>query len=98
VILAAIQAQKDILLLELADLLLTRNSASFAASTVWRFLVRHAMTLKKQRTQSSRNVQTSREVAELGSKPSPILIPRVWSSSMSVGLKTRSFMTELSYH
>ena len=47
VILTAIEAQKDITLVELADLLRSRHGASFAASTVWRFLDRHAMTFKK---------------------------------------------------
>ena len=49
VILGAIAAQKDITLIELAELLRTRHGASFAASTVWRFLDRHAMTFKKNR-------------------------------------------------
>lgn len=47
VILAAIEAQKDITLVELADLLRMKHEVSFAASTVWRFLDRHAMTYKK---------------------------------------------------
>ena len=47
VILAAIEAQKDITRVELAGLLHTKHGASFAASTVWRFLDRHAMTFKK---------------------------------------------------
>jgi transposase len=47
VILAAVEAQKDITLVELADMLRAMHGASFAASTVWRFLDRHAMTFKK---------------------------------------------------
>ncbi len=47
VILAAVEAQKDISLVELADLLRTDHGASFTASTVWRLLDRHAMTFKK---------------------------------------------------
>ena len=47
VILAAIKAQKDMTLIELAEMLATRHGVSFAASTMWRFLDRHAMTLKK---------------------------------------------------
>jgi transposase len=47
VILGAIEAQKDISLVELAELLRADHGASFAASTVWRFLDRHAMTFKK---------------------------------------------------
>ena len=45
--LAAVEAQKDISLVELAELLRSQHGASFAASTVWRFLDRHAMTFKK---------------------------------------------------
>ena len=47
VILAAVAAQKDISLIELADLLRTKYGASFGASTVWRCLDRHGMTVKK---------------------------------------------------
>lgn len=47
VILGAIAAQKDVSLVELAELLQAEHGASFAASTVWRFLDRHNMTFKK---------------------------------------------------
>ena len=47
VILGAIDAQVDITLVELADMLRRDHGASFAPSTVWRFLDRHAMTVKK---------------------------------------------------
>ena len=52
VILTAVEAQKDISLVELADLLRTKHGVSFAASTVWRFLDRHAMTFKKNSARS----------------------------------------------
>jgi transposase len=52
VILAAVEAQKDISLVELVDLLGAGHGASFAASTVWRFLNRHAMTYKKSGARS----------------------------------------------
>jgi len=55
VILAAVAAQKDISLVELAELLRTEHGASFGASTVWRCLDRHGMTFKKRRTQPSRS-------------------------------------------
>jgi transposase len=51
-ILSAIAAQKDISLVELAQLLRTRHGVCFAASTVWRFLDRHAMTFKKNSARS----------------------------------------------
>ena len=49
VILAAIEAQVDITLAELAHLLRREHGASFATSTVWRFLDRHDITIKKNR-------------------------------------------------
>ena len=52
VILAAVAMQKDISLVELAELLRTEHGASFGASTVWRCLDRHGMTFKKNRARS----------------------------------------------
>jgi transposase len=49
VILGAIEAQVDITLVELADMLECRHGARFAPSTIWRFLDRHRMTIKKNR-------------------------------------------------
>ena len=46
-ILAAIDAQVDITLIELSALLRERHGASFASSTIWRFLDRHGITFKK---------------------------------------------------
>lgn len=46
VILAAVEAEVDITLVEVAELLRTQHGASFAPSTVWRCLDRHGMTLK----------------------------------------------------
>jgi len=47
VILAAIKAEVDITLVELAALLRSQHGASFGPSTVWRFLDRHDLTFKK---------------------------------------------------
>jgi transposase len=47
VILAAVEAEVDITLVELSDMLRRRHGASFAPSTVWRFLDRHDLTFKK---------------------------------------------------
>ncbi len=47
VILAAIEAEVDITLVQLAELLRTQHGASFAPSTVWRFLDQHDLTFKK---------------------------------------------------
>lgn len=58
VILAAVGAEKDITLAELAALLLREHGVRFAISTVWRFLSRHELTHKKsgsgQRTATAR--------------------------------------------
>lgn len=49
VIFAAVEAQVDITLVELAELLRREHGASFAPSTLWRFFARHGVTLKKNR-------------------------------------------------
>ena len=60
VILDAIDTRADITLGEIAEMLRREHRATFAPSTVWRFLDRHAMTLeKKRRTQPSRTGPTS---------------------------------------
>ena len=48
-ILGLIAATHDITLAEIASHLQRRHGEQFAASTVWRFLDRHAMTFKKNR-------------------------------------------------
>ena len=48
-ILAAVEAQKDVALTELSEMLARDHGARFAPSTVWRFLDRHAITVKKNR-------------------------------------------------
>jgi transposase len=48
-IVGAIEAQVDITLVELAELLQREHGLSFAPSTVWRFLHRHDITFKKNR-------------------------------------------------
>ena len=47
VILGAIDADVDITLVELSELLHRQHEASFAPSSVWRFLDRHNLTYKK---------------------------------------------------
>ena len=47
VIPGAIDADVDITLVELSELLHRKHEASFAPSTVWRFLDRHDLTFKK---------------------------------------------------
>lgn len=46
-ILEAVAKQADITLVELSDMLRRNHGQRFAPSTLWRFLDRHSMTLKK---------------------------------------------------
>lgn len=69
VILAAIEAEVDITLVELADLLRREHGASFASSTVWRFLDRHGLTFKK-------NSARQRAGAARRRRPAPGLVRR----------------------
>ena len=48
-ILGAVAAQVDMTLVELAEMLRRDHGLHVAPSTVWRFLDRHAMTIKKNR-------------------------------------------------
>jgi transposase len=64
VILAAIEAKVDITLTEIVDLLRREHGVSFAPSTVWRFLDRHAMTLKKNGARSRAGQARRRRTAQ----------------------------------
>jgi transposase len=64
VILAAIKAQKDITLIELAQMPATQHGVSFAGSTVWRFLDRHAMTFKRNSARSRAGTARRRRTAQ----------------------------------
>lgn len=63
VILAAIDAQADITLAELADLLREQHGVSFAPSTIWRFLDRHGLTVKKNSTRQRAGAARRRRAA-----------------------------------
>ena len=69
VILAAIEARKDITLAELADMLRRDHAASFASSTIWRFLDRHELTFKKNGTRQRAGAARRR-------RPAPSLVRR----------------------
>lgn len=47
-ILRAIEAKPDLTLEEIAKMLVSEREASFAPSSIWRFLERHAVTFKKK--------------------------------------------------
>jgi transposase len=63
VILEAIEAKVDITLVEIAELLRREHGAAFAPSSIWRFLDRHAMTLKKNRARSRAGAARRRRAA-----------------------------------
>lgn len=66
VILGAVAAQVDITLVELADMLRREHGLHVAPSTVWRFLDRHGMTIKKNRArQRAGQARRSRAAAGL---------------------------------
>ena len=47
-ILSAVEAKPDLTLEEIAGMLESERDASFAPSSIWRFLARHAVTFKKK--------------------------------------------------
>ena len=51
-IMNAIEAKPDMTLVEIAKMLESERGASFAPSSVWRFLDRHGVTFKKKRARS----------------------------------------------
>jgi transposase len=51
-IMYAIEAKPDMTLVELAEMLESERGASFAPSSIWRFLDRHGVTFKKKRARS----------------------------------------------
>lgn len=66
IILTAIERQTDITLVEMAEMLRVEHGASFATSTIWRFLDRHSMTVKKngarERADTARRRRTASSV------------------------------------
>lgn len=52
VILGAIKAKPDLTLVEIGQMLKSEQGASFAPSSIWRFLDRHGITFKKNRARS----------------------------------------------
>jgi transposase len=49
---SAIEAKPDMTLIEIAEMLESERGASFAPSSIWRFLDRHDVTFKKKRARS----------------------------------------------
>jgi transposase len=70
ILLTAIEAKVDITLVELAEMLRDKHGAGFAASTIWRFLDRHAMTVKKNGARQRAGATRRRRTAQsLGRRP-----------------------------
>jgi transposase len=70
ILLAAIDAKVDITLVELAEMLRDEHGGVFAASTIWRFLDRHAMTVKKNGARQRAGATRRRRTAQnLGHRP-----------------------------
>lgn len=70
ILLAAIDAKVDITLVELAEMLHDQYGTVFAASTIWRFLDRHAMTVKKNGPRQRAGAARRRRTAQnLGHRP-----------------------------
>ncbi len=88
-ILAALKAKVDMTLDELAAMLRERYGARFARSTIWRFLDRHAMTVKKNGARSRAGQARRRSAARRGSPPSLISIRKSSSSSTKQGASTK---------
>ncbi|ESX84286.1 hypothetical protein X755_31980 [Mesorhizobium sp. LNJC405B00] len=67
-ILAVIEGQDDITLVELAEFLRAEHAVVFAPSTIWRFLDRHSMTFKKnsarQRAGSARRARAATRLVQ----------------------------------
>lgn len=78
VILAAIEQQVDITLVEMVEMLWAEHGAVFAARTSSRFLDRHAMTLKKTAHANEQERPTSTRGNTPGSTRSLTSIPNGW--------------------
>jgi transposase len=63
IILAAVDKKIDITLVELVEMLAVKHGQRFAPSTLWRFLDRHGMTLKKNRARQRAGAARRRRAA-----------------------------------
>ena len=81
--LSAINAELDITLTELADMLRQEHGASFARSTIWRFLDRQGITFKKtaHASEQDRPDVAARGLAWFDAQPDLDPIRSAWSSS-----------------
>ncbi len=80
-ILSWVAEKPDMTLAEITLQLTETHGLKVAPSSVWRFLDRHGMTVKKPRTPASNSVLTFCADAGVGSRPSPISTRSGWCSS-----------------
>ncbi len=86
VFLELIASDPAITLNGMAIRLADERAMTAGVGTLWRFFAARAIKLKrKRRTRPSRTGRTCWRPAKPGSKPSPTLIPRGWSSSTRPG-------------
>jgi len=88
-IMRAIEAKPDMTLVEIAEMLESEHGASFAPSSIWRFLDRHGVTLKKARTRPNRIDPMLQRRAKPGANLRRSSIPTSWSSSTRPALRPR---------
>jgi len=80
-ILSVIKANPDMTLVQIAEMLEAETGASFAPSSVWRFLDRHAITFKKTGARSRAGQARRRRRPRLGVNLRRVSIPTSWYSS-----------------
>jgi transposase len=80
-IMNAIEAKPDMTLAEIAEMLESEHLASFAPSSIWRFLDRHSVTFKKSARATEQDRPDVAAARQAWRKPAPQQIPTSWFSS-----------------
>jgi len=80
-ILSVIKAKSDMTLVQIAEMLEAETGASFAPSSVWRFLDRHAITFKKTAHAAEQDRPDVAAARGLGVNLRRVSIPTSWYSS-----------------
>lgn len=82
IIVAAVTTKIDITLVELVEMLAAEHGQRFAPSTLWRFLDRHGMTLKKNRARQRADEARRRRDVLVALVPGVVSIHAlVWSAT-----------------
>jgi transposase len=85
-IMNAIEAKPDMTLVVIAEMPESEHGASFAPSSIWRFLDRHGVTFKKSAHPAEQDSRMWQRRAKLGANWRRDWIPTSWSSSMRPAL------------